>query len=55
MQWDIEAKIRADEAAKAFDAEFIELAGAGYLYNEQRVELKRRVFQTRTRASTENL
>ena len=41
--WDIEDKIRAKEAAKSFDAEFIELARAVYFNNDKRAELKRRI------------
>lgn len=39
--WDIEDKIRLKEAARTFDAEFIELARAVYLTNDRRSNLKR--------------
>jgi FkbM family methyltransferase len=38
--WDIEDRIRAKEAAKRFDWEFIELARAVYLQNDRRSALK---------------
>lgn len=41
--WDIEDKIRLKEAARTFDAEFIELARAVYLTNDRRANLKRKV------------
>ncbi|HEY6482796.1 MAG TPA: DUF6165 family protein [Steroidobacteraceae bacterium] len=41
--WDIEDRIRDKEAAKAFDAEFIELARAVYAQNDERAALKKRV------------
>ena len=43
--WEIEDKIRDKEAAKAFDAEFIELARSVYVTNDQRAALKRRINQ----------
>ena len=39
--WDIEDAIREKEAAKAFDAEFTELARSVYLTNDERAALKR--------------
>ena len=41
--WDIEDKIRAKEAAKSFDQEFIELARSVYMNNDKRGHLKRQV------------
>lgn len=41
--WDIEDQIRAKEAARAFDAEFIELARQVYLRNDERAAIKKRV------------
>ena len=39
--WDIEDRIRAKESAKAFDAEFIELARSVYIRNDERAALKK--------------
>lgn len=39
--WDIEDRIRAKEAAQAFDAEFVELARSVYRTNDRRAEIKR--------------
>ena len=41
--WDIEDKIRAKEATKSFDQEFIELARSVYMNNDRRGHLKRQV------------
>jgi len=41
--WDIEDKIRAKEAAKLFDHEFIELARSVYMNNDRRAHLKRQI------------
>jgi len=41
--WEIEDKIRAKEAAKSFDQEFIELARSVYVNNDQRGDIKRRI------------
>ena len=41
--WDIEDKIRAKEAAKSFDQEFIDLARSVYVNNDKRGDLKRRI------------
>jgi hypothetical protein len=41
--WDIEDKIRAKEAAKSFDHEFIELARSVYANNDKRGHLKRQI------------
>jgi hypothetical protein len=41
--WDIEDRIRDKEAARTFDAEFIELARAVYLENDARAALKKRI------------
>jgi hypothetical protein len=43
--WEIEDKIRDKEAAKAFDAEFIELARSVYVTNDKRAALKRLINQ----------
>ena len=43
--WEIEDKIRDKEAAKAFDAAFIEMARSVYVTNDQRAALKRRINQ----------
>jgi hypothetical protein len=39
--WEIEDRIREKEAAKAFDAEFIELARSVYRTNDRRAAIKR--------------
>ena len=41
--WDIEDRIRLKEAAKTFDQDFIELARAVYILNDQRAASKRRL------------
>ncbi len=41
--WDIEDRIRVKEKAKAFDAEFIELARSVYVTNDERAALKRAI------------
>lgn len=41
--WQIEDDIRAKEAAAAFDAEFIRLARAVYMTNDERGRIKRRI------------
>ena len=41
--WEIEDRIRAKEAAQAFDPDFIELARSVYRCNDKRAALKRRV------------
>jgi hypothetical protein len=41
--WGIEDKIRAKEAAAAFDTEFVELARAVYFNNDKRAALKRAI------------
>ncbi len=41
--WDIENKIRAKEAASAFDQQFIELARSVYVNNDDRAKLKREI------------
>lgn len=41
--WEIEDKIRAKEAAHAFDAEFVELARSIYRNNDKRAGLKRAI------------
>lgn len=39
--WDIEDRIRAKEAARAFDDEFVELARGVYRTNDRRAAIKR--------------
>lgn len=39
--WEIEDRIRAKEAARAFDGEFVELARSVYRTNDRRAALKR--------------
>ena len=41
--WDIEDRIRDKERAGAFDAEFIELARAVYVTNDERAAVKRTI------------
>ena len=41
--WDIEDHIRIKEKAKAFDAEFIELARSVYIRNDERAAVKRAI------------
>ncbi|MEY4762515.1 MAG: hypothetical protein RLZZ200_2371 [Pseudomonadota bacterium] len=41
--WDIEDRIRDKERAKAFDAEFIELARSVYIQNDDRAAIKKRI------------
>jgi hypothetical protein len=41
--WDIEDRIRLKEKAKAFDAEFIELARSVYIRNDERAAVKRAI------------
>ena len=41
--WDIEDKIRAKEAAKSFDQQFIEVARSVYINNDKRGDLKRQI------------
>ena len=41
--WDIEDKIRDKELAKAFDQEFIDLARAVYVTNDERARVKREI------------
>ena len=41
--WQIEDKIRAKEASKSFDQEFIELARSVYQQNDKRASLKRQI------------
>jgi Lhr-like helicase len=43
--WDIEDDIRAKESEQAFDREFIELARAVYISNDERAALKKRINQ----------
>jgi hypothetical protein len=44
--WVIEDDIRDKERAQAFDAEFIRLARAVYIENDERAAIKRRINQT---------
>ncbi|MFZ9994612.1 MAG: DUF6165 family protein [Steroidobacteraceae bacterium] len=41
--WDIEDQIRDKELAQSFDAEFIELARAVYVTNDERAAFKKRI------------
>jgi hypothetical protein len=41
--WDIEERIREHEAQQRFDADFIELARAVYLRNDERAAIKQRI------------
>ena len=41
--WDIEDRIRDKEARRAFDQEFIELARAVYIENDERAAVKKRI------------
>ena len=41
--WDIEDRIRDKEAVQTFDRDFIELARAVYLYNDERAAIKKRI------------
>jgi hypothetical protein len=41
--WDIEDHIRAKEAAKSFDPQFIELARSVYINNDERARIKREI------------
>jgi hypothetical protein len=41
--WDIEDQIRDKEHARAFDPEFIELARAVYITNDERAAVKKRI------------
>lgn len=41
--WDIEDQLREQEGARRFDADFIELARAVYINNDQRAAIKKRI------------
>jgi len=41
--WDVEDRIREKEAQQIFDRDFIELARAVYVYNDERAAIKKRV------------
>jgi hypothetical protein len=41
--WDIENRLRAKEAARQFDEEFVELARGVYFNNDRRARIKRRI------------
>jgi len=43
--WDIEDDIRDKERAKSFDADFVRLARAVYVENDERAALKKRINQ----------
>jgi hypothetical protein len=43
--WDIEDRIRLKEKAKAFVAEFVELARSVYIRNDERAKIKRAINQ----------
>jgi hypothetical protein len=43
--WDIEDRIRDKEAKQSFDRDFIELARAVYVCNDERAALKKRINQ----------
>ena len=42
--WDIEDRIRDKEARQTFDREFIELARAVYICNDERAAIKKRIY-----------
>jgi hypothetical protein len=44
--WDIEDRIRDKEAKQSFDRDFIELARAVYLANDERAAIKKRINTT---------
>ena len=41
--WDIEDRIREKESAQRFDGEFVELARAVYISNDERAAIKKRI------------
>jgi hypothetical protein len=41
--WDIEDRIRDKEAVQTFDRDFVELARAVYIHNDERAAIKKRV------------
>ncbi len=41
--WDIEDRLREKEAVQTFDRDFIELARAVYIHNDERAAIKKRV------------
>lgn len=43
--WDIEDRIRDQEAAQSFDQRFIDLARAVYIENDERARIKKRINQ----------
>jgi hypothetical protein len=43
--WDIEDRIRDQEAAQSFDQRFIDLARAVYIENDERAHIKKRINQ----------
>jgi hypothetical protein len=43
--WDIEDRIRDKEAVQTFDRDFIELARAVYIANDERADVKKRINQ----------
>lgn len=43
LLWDIEDKIRDKDRKKEFDSEFVKLARNVYIFNDKRVEIKRKI------------
>ena len=41
--WDVEDRLREQESARRFDADFIELARAVYFNNDERAAIKKRI------------
>jgi hypothetical protein len=41
--WDVEDRLREQEGARRFDADFIELARAVYVNNDERAAIKKRI------------
>ena len=41
--WDIEDRMRDKEARQSFDRDFIELARAVYIWNDERAAIKKRI------------
>ena len=48
--WEVEDGIRAKEAAKTFDPQFIELARAVYFHNDERARIKREINELSVRS-----
>ena len=51
--WDTENRIRAKEAARQFDEEFIQLARSVYVSNDRRAAIKRRINEASASALVE--